>query len=260
MPLFFDSHAHYDDERFEPDREQVLEGLRKAGVGAVLNAGADIQSSRAAAALARRYDFIWASVGVHPHEASSVDDAALLEIEMLSKDDRAVAIGEIGLDFYYDFSPRDVQRAAFERQLALARDLDLPVIIHSRDAHQETFELVRKYRPRGVVHCFSGSAELAREYAKLGMYLGFTGVVTFPNAKKPLAAACAVPTERLLLETDCPYMAPVPFRGKRCDSTMLPHTAAAIAAARGMETDELIRAAWENAARVYEIAFLPQNP
>lgn len=260
MPLFFDSHAHYDDERFEPDRERVLKGLREAGVGAVLNAGADIPSSRAAAALARQYDFIWASAGVHPHEASSLNDAALLEIETLSKDDKAVAIGEIGLDFYYDFSPRDVQRTAFERQLALARDLNLPVIIHSRDAHQETFELVRKYRPRGIVHCFSGSAELAREYAKLGMYLGFTGVVTFPNAKKPLAAACAIPLERLLLETDCPYMAPVPFRGKRCDSTMLPHTAAAIAAARGMETDALVRAAWENAARVYEIAALPQNP
>ncbi len=181
-----------------------------------------------------------------------------MEIETLSKDDRAVAIGEIGLDFYYDFSPRDVQRAAFERQLALARDLDLPVIIHSRDAHQETFELVRKYRPRGIVHCFSGSAELAREYAKLGMYLGLPGS-SRSNAKSRCRGV-RNPAERLLLETDCPYMAPVPFRGKRCDSTMLPHTAAAIAAARGMETDALVRAAWENAARVYEIAALPQNP
>jgi TatD DNase family protein len=143
--------------------------------------------------------------------------------------------------------------AAFERQLALSHELDLPVVIHSREAAQDTLELVKKYRPQGVVHCFSGSAELAREYAAMGLYLGFTGVVTFPNAKKPLEAARAVPLPQLLIETDCPYLAPVPHRGQRCDSTMLPFTAAAIAAARGIDRDALVAAAWENAARVYRL-------
>ena len=175
------------------------------------------------------------------------------EVARLCREPEVVALGEIGLDYYYDRSEREVQRKAFRRQLALARELDLPVVIHSRDAAQDTLEIVREYRPRGVVHCFSYSAEQAREYVELGMYLGFTGVVTFPNAKKPLEAAAAVPLDRILIETDCPYLAPVPYRGRRCDSTMLHATADALAAAKGMSRDALLRAAWENAIRVYEI-------
>lgn len=175
------------------------------------------------------------------------------EVARLCREPEVVALGEIGLDYYYDRSEREVQRKAFRRQLALARELDLPVVIHSRDAAQDTLEIVREYRPRGVVHCFSYSAEQAREYVELGMYLGFTGVVTFPNAKKPLEAAAAVPLDRILIETDCPYLAPVPYRGRRCDSTMLHATADALAAAKGISRDALLRAAWENAMRVYEI-------
>ncbi|MEG1850129.1 MAG: TatD family hydrolase [Oscillospiraceae bacterium] len=253
MALYFDSHAHYDDERFDGYREQVLSSLAPARIGAVLNAASDVASSEAALALANSHDFIWASAGVHPHEAATLDDAALLRIASLCGEERVVALGEIGLDYYYDLAAREVQKVAFERQLQLALEVDLPVIIHSRDAAQDTLELVKKYRPRGIVHCFSGSAELAREYVSMGMYLGFTGVVTFANAKKPLEAAREVPLSQLLIETDCPYLAPVPFRGKRCDSTMLPYTAAALAAAKGVETEVLIQATWENAHRIYQI-------
>ncbi|MEG1774246.1 MAG: TatD family hydrolase, partial [Oscillospiraceae bacterium] len=200
-----------------------------------------VASSEAARALANSHDFIWASAGVHPHEAATLDDAALLRIASLCGEERVVALGEIGLDYYYDLAAREVQKVAFERPL----EVDLPVIIHSGDAAQDTLELVKKYRPRGIVHCFSGSAELAREYVSMGMYLGFTGVVTFANAKKPLEAAREVPLSQLLIETDCPYLAPVPFRGKRCDSTMLPYTAAALAAANGVETEVLIQATWK---------------
>jgi TatD DNase family protein len=254
MALYFDSHAHYDDRRFDPDRDQVVASLKGAGIGGVLNAASDLASSRAALALAQKYDFFWAAAGVHPHEAAGLDDPTLSAIERLCREKKVVAVGEIGLDYHYDHAPRDIQRAAFERQLALSRELDMPVVIHSRDAAQDTLELVKKYRPQGVIHCFSGSAELAGEYAAMGMYIGFTGVVTFPNARRPLEAARALPLSRLLIETDCPYMAPVPFRGHRCDSTMLPHTAAAIAAARGMDADALVRATWENALCVYRLA------
>lgn len=253
MPLYFDSHAHYDNGRFDDDRDVLLAGLADAGVGAVLNAASDVQSSRAALALAQKYSFIWASAGVHPHDADTLNDETLLEIERLCRQDRVAALGEIGLDYHYDHSPREAQRAAFARQLGLARELNLPVIVHSRDAARDTFELVKEFRPRGVIHCFSGSAELAREYADLGLYIGFTGVVTFPNARKPLEAARAVPLSRLLIETDCPYMAPVPLRGRRCDSTMLPHTASVLAEAVGVSVDQLARTTWDNAMRVYEI-------
>lgn len=253
MTRIFDSHAHYDDRRFDSDRDALLESLPAMGIGAVLNSASDLESSRDALALARRYPFFRASAGVHPHEAKTLDDAALCEIERLCREPEVVALGEIGLDYYYDRSERDVQREAFRRQLSLARELNLPVIIHSRDAAQDTLDILREFRPRGIVHCFSYSAEVAKELVGMGLYLGFTGVVTFPNSKKPLEAAAVVPLDRLLIETDCPYLSPVPFRGKRCDSTMLPHTAEAIAAVKGISTEALIEATWDNAMRVYEI-------
>ena len=253
--MIFDSHAHYDDERFDPDREEVLASLREHGVGAVLNAACDMPSTRAALHLAETHDFIWSAAGIHPEHADTLDAAALEEIAATAAHERVVAIGEIGLDYYWqDNPPREVQRAAFEQQLALARDLNMPVIIHSRNAAQETFDIIARYRPRGIVHCFSGSAELAKEYKKLGMYLGFTGVVTFKGTQKPLSAAREAGLDRLLIETDCPYLAPVPYRGKRCDSTMLTHTAAALAEALGVTPEEIIRAAWENACAVYGVS------
>lgn len=249
----FDSHAHYDDERFDADREAVLGGLGAAGVTRVMNAASDLATSRAALALAERWPFVWCAAGVHPHEAEAAPADYLDQLRALAAHPRVRAIGEIGLDYHYDLSPRDIQRRVFEEQLILAKELDMPVIIHDREAHGETLELLEKYRPKGVVHCFSGSAEMARQVVALGMYVGFTGAVTFKNARKPLEAVAAVPADRLLLETDCPYMAPEPLRGRRCDSTMLPHTAAAMAAVRGITPGQLVELTAANACRLFGI-------
>ena len=249
----FDSHAHYDQKRFDEDREQVILALPAAGVTRVMNAASDLPSSRDALALAEKYPFFWCSVGIHPHEAEDAPADYLDQLKELVKNPRVRAIGEIGLDFHYDFSPRDIQRRVFEEQLILAKELDMPVIIHDREAHGETMELLTKYRPKGVVHCFSGSAEMAKQVAELDMYVGFTGTVTFKNARKPLEAVAAVPADRLLIETDCPYMAPEPLRGRRCDSSMLPYTAAAMAAARGITTQQLVELTAQNACRLFGI-------
>ena len=249
----FDSHAHYDDEAFAPDREEVLASLAGAGVEAVMNIGADLESSRAAAELARAHDFIWAAVGVHPHGAADLPEDWLRQLEELAALPKVRAIGEIGFDYHYDAGWKEAQRRAFEEQLRLAARLSLPVVIHDREAHGDTMELLRQYRPAGVVHCYSGSAEMAKEVLSLGMYVGFTGVVTFKNARKALEAAEVVPLDRLLVETDCPYMAPEPFRGRRCDSTMLPYTIQKLAQVKGVSPQELARAAAENARRLFAI-------
>ena len=249
----FDSHAHYDQKRFDDDRDQVISALAAAGVTRVMNAASDLPSSRDALALAEKYPFFWCSVGIHPHEAEDAPADYLDQLKELVKNPRVRAIGEIGLDFHYDFSPRDIQRRVFEEQLILAKELDMPVIIHDREAHGETMELLTKYRPKGVVHCFSGSAEMARQVAELGMYVGFTGTVTFKNARKPLEAVAAVPADRLLIETDCPYMAPEPLRGRRCDSSMLPYTAAAMAVVRGITPQQLVDLTAQNACRLFGI-------
>ena len=249
----FDSHAHYDDEAFALDREEVLASLAGAGVEAVMNIGADLESSRAAAELARAHDFIWAAVGVHPHGAADLPEDWLRQLEELAALPKVRAIGEIGFDYHYDAGWKEAQRRAFEEQLRLAARLSLPVVIHDREAHGDTMELLRQYRPAGVVHCYSGSAEMAKEVLSLGMYVGFTGVVTFKNARKALEAAEVVPLDRLLVETDCPYMAPEPFRGRRCDSTMLPYTIQKLAQVKGVSPQELARAAAENARRLFAI-------
>ena len=249
----FDSHAHYDDEAFAPDREEVLASLAGAGVEAVMNIGADLESSRAAAELARAHDFVWAAVGVHPHGAADLPEDWLRQLEELAALPKVRAIGEIGFDYHYDAGWKEAQRRAFEEQLRLAARLSLPVVIHDREAHGDTMELLRQYRPAGVVHCYSGSAEMAKEVLSLGMYVGFTGVVTFKNARKALEAAEVVPLDRLLVETDCPYMAPEPFRGRRCDSTMLPYTIQKLAQVKGVSPQELARAAAENARRLFAI-------
>jgi len=254
MPLIFDSHAHYDQKRFNDDREVVIDSLKAAGVGAVLNSASNVRSSMAALELARKYPFFRASAGIHPDSADTLNDETLAEIEKLCGEPEIVALGEIGLDYHYPDGPdRETQLYAFRRQLELAKRLDIPVIIHSREAAQDTFELVREFGPKGVIHCFSYSAEMARQFVSMGMYIGFTGTVTFPNAKKPAEAAAAVPLDRILLETDCPYMAPVPNRGRRCDSTMLPYTAEALARAHGVSAEELISSAWQNAFDCFEL-------
>lgn len=249
----FDSHAHYDDERFDADRHEVIAALPQKGIFAALNAGCDIETSQTGIALSERYDHIYCSVGTHPHEARRMSEGYLDIYASLAAHAKVRAIGEIGLDYYYDHSPRDIQKRVFAEQLGLARDLNMPVIIHNRDAHQDTLELLKKYRPKGIVHCFSGSVETAEEILKLGMYIGFTGVVTFPNSKRVAEVVRSVPLERLLVETDCPYMAPEPFRGRRCDSSMLPHTIGRIGELHGIEPQRAADITCENARRVYEL-------
>lgn len=250
----FDTHAHYDSEKFNGDRDAVIASLPEKGVVGVVNAACDMASCETGLALAKAYPFLYCSVGVHPHSADEYTPQCRETLSRYAAEARVVAIGEIGLDYHYDFSPRDVQQRVFADQLALARDLDLPVIIHDREAHQDTMDLLRKFKPRGILHCFSGSAEMAREIVKMGMYVAFGGAVTFKNARKLLDAVKAVPLDRLLVETDCPYMTPEPFRGKRCDSSMIAYTAERLAELQGILVQPLLDATCENAKAVYGLS------
>lgn len=249
----FDSHAHYDDERFAEDRKEVIASLQQNGVVGVIDIGCDLETSQKAVDLAKSHPFFYAAVGYHPHEASRFNQPDFAEIQKLLQHPKVVAMGEIGLDYHYDLSPREKQIEVFDRQLTLAEELDIPIIIHTREATQDTLNLLQKHRCRGVVHCYSGSAETAKVLLKLGYYIGFTGVITFPNARKIVEACSIVPAERILLETDCPYMAPVPFRGKRCWSPMIEKTAERIAQIKGMEPQTLIDTARENTKRLFGI-------
>ena len=247
----FDTHAHYFKNDFGEELERLLADLPSRGVERVLAIGCDIPSSEEELELAERFDYIWTAVGIHPEYAADVPEGWESELERLLKHDKAIALGEIGLDYHYPEPSRDVQRGVFVKQLEIAKRLDMPVVIHSREASADTLDILKEYKPRGVLHCFSGSAETAREVVKLGMYIGFTGVLTFKNSKKARAACEAVPIDRLLLETDCPYMAPVPHRGERCDSSMLKFTAAAMAEIKGAPTEEMIEIARENGERLF---------
>lgn len=213
----FDSHAHYDDEAFDEDRENVLEELSNNNIIGVLNCGSSLEGMRKSAELARKYDIFYAAVGIHPEHADVLNDDILSEIKEFAGEEKVRAIGEIGLDYYWEENPdKEIQKTAFRKQMALARELKLPVVIHDREAHEDTLKIMKEYpEVKGVVHCFSGSAEFARQCLELGYYIGFTGVVTFKNAKKIVEVAKTVPLDRMLVETDCPYMAPTPYRGKR---------------------------------------------
>lgn len=246
-----DSHAHYDDSSFDADREEILRELFSGEICKIVNIGCSVKSSYSSVKLAEEYAGIYAAVGLHPDAADEID--RIDEIGRLCGNKKVVAVGEIGLDYHYEEHSRDIQKKAFEEQLKLAAELDMPVVIHSRDAWEDTMELLRKYRPKGVMHCFSGSAEIAREIVEIGMYVGFTGVVTFKNAKKALKALEAVPLDRLLVETDCPYMAPEPNRGKRNYSGYLPYTIAAMAAVKGVSPNEMAEITAENAERLFNI-------
>ena len=252
--MLFDTHAHYDARRFDPDRQELLGSMQEHGVGRIVNAGCDLESSRAAVALAQQYDYIWAAVGSHPDDADHVDPALLENYRRLAAEEKVVAIGEIGLDYHYEDVPRDIQKQAFRMQMELARELKLPVIVHEREAHEDGMKIIMDYpEVTGVFHCYSGSLEMARELVKRGWYVGFTGVLTFKNARRALEVAENVPLYRLLLETDCPYMAPEPYRGRRCDSTMMIRTAEKLAELRDLPVEEIARITWENGSRLFGI-------
>lgn len=250
----FDTHAHYDDTAFDGDRDRLLgEVLPAAGVCGIVTAGTTVKSSMASAALAAKYDYIYFAAGIHPEDAEGAKEGDIDRIaDIIRANKKAVAVGEIGLDYHCEVDHK-LQQRYFEKQLELANTLGLPVVIHDRDAHADTLEIIRRYKPHGTLHCFSGSAESAEELIKLGFYIGFTGSVTFKNNKKAARVIEAVPLERILTETDCPYMAPEPMRGRRSDSSMIERTLMFIAQQKGISADELSHITAQNARRLFSI-------
>lgn len=252
--MYFESHAHYDDERFNEDRDILLEHLKENEVDYVINVAADIEGGKKGLELAKKYPFVYCSLGVHPHEVDHLTKEDLEEIKKLASYPKVVAIGEIGLDYYYDYSPREIQRYWFKAQLGLAKTLNLPVIIHSREASQDTFDIIMESPIReGVIHCFSGSYELGKEYTKNGFFLGIGGTLTFKNAKKTVEVVEKIDLDHLLIETDAPYLTPVPHRGKRNDSTYLKYVAEKIAEIKGISVAEVTQKTSENAKKLFRI-------
>lgn len=255
MELIFDTHAHYDDETFDADRDSLLAAMPQEGVGLILDPGCDIVTSKKAVALAAQYPHVYAAVGYHPENCAPYTPSDLDVLREMARNPKVVAIGEIGLDYYWEQNPpRELQQEVFRAQLALAQERNLPVIVHDRDAHADCLAIVKEFPAvRGVFHCYSGSVEMARELWKLGWYTGFDGPVTYKNARKTVEVAQEVPMDQLLLETDSPYMAPVPVRGTRNDSRNIRHIAEKIAELRGMTADEVIRIAADNGRRLFAI-------
>lgn len=253
--MLFDTHAHFDDEQFDADRDEVLKSLKSYGVGNIVNIGSSMKTSRTSVALAEKYDFVYAAVGVHPSETGELCETDIDELKRLAANPKVRAIGEIGLDYHYpdDVEP-SIQKKWFVRQLELAKELNMPVVIHDRESKGECLEILKEHKiSNGVVHCFSGSAETAREILKLGMMISFTGVLTFKNAKKAIAACAAVPLDRLMIETDCPYMSPEPYRGRRNFSGYVEFVARKMAEIKGVSYDELVNITERNAKRFYGI-------
>ena len=253
--MLFDTHAHLDDVSFDEDRRELIDSLPGAGIGLVMNPGCSFASSKNAIALAESHDFIYAAVGSHPDVADEVDEDLIAQYRELCKHHpRVKAIGEIGLDYHYEDIPREIQQRAFRLQMELARELDLPVIVHEREAHEDGMKIVDEFPTvKGVFHCYSGSLEMAKELVKRGWYIGFTGVLTFKNARKSLEVAAGIPLDRIVIETDCPYMAPVPFRGKRNDPGKVCHMAAKLADLRGITPEEAAAITMANGRRLYRI-------
>lgn len=249
----FDSHAHYTDKAFNVDRENMLGSLRESGICGVINCGADIESSVFSVDLANKYDYIYAACGIHPEEADKIPENYIEILKNLARNEKCVAIGEIGLDYYWRQDNKEKQKELFENQILLSKELDLPIIVHDREAHGDTLEILKKHKPKGVLHCFSGSAEMAKEVLKLGMYIGLGGALTFKNARKAVEVAEILPSDRLLLETDCPYMAPVPFRGKRNYSGYIPYIAEKVAEIKGIDPQTVLDITSENAKKLFDI-------
>lgn len=255
--MIFDTHSHYDDEVFDTDRKELLSGLADKGIGYVVNVGANIKGSKDSLALAETYDFIYASLGVHPSETGELTEADIDWMRENSAHEKVVAIGEIGLDYHWPEPSPEIQKKWFIRQIELAKTVSLPIIVHSRDAAADTMEIIKAekaYECGGVIHCFSYSPEMAKEYVEMGFYIGIGGVVTFKNAKKCVRTVEQIPIEHIILETDCPYMAPEPNRGTRNDSSNLTYVAKKIAELKGITEEEVIRITTENAEKMYRMA------
>lgn len=251
--MIFDTHAHYDDDQFDADREELLESLPKQGVSTVVNVGASLNGCKASMEFAKKYPYFYAAVGVHPDACGELNAETFAELEKWCQSEKVVAIGEIGLDYHWDVEPREVQKEWFVRQIELARKYNLPINVHSRDAAEDTFQIIKEHAQglRGIIHCFSGSKELAVEYVKLGFHIGVGGVVTFKNGKKMKQVVEAVPIERIVLETDCPYLAPEPYRGKRNNSSYIKHMAEEIGRLKNLTCEEVLVQTEKNAKEVY---------
>ena len=249
----FDTHSHYDDEWFDNDRAALLSSMQDRGVNRIVSCGCDLKSTAANQALANEYDYIYFAAGFHPENLEGASLSDLDKIEAFAADKKCVAIGEIGLDYHWMSSRKEVQKDFFRAQIELAKKLGLPVIVHDREAHGDTLDILRETQPKGVLHCFSGSVEMAREIIKMGMYIGLNGVVTFKNARKSLEVVKDIPIERLVLETDCPYLAPTPHRGERNDSSNIPFIAEKIGEVLGMNAQAVLDITSENAKRLFEL-------
>lgn len=252
--MIFDSHAHYDDRKFNADRDELLSSMHENGVDYIVNSGESLKASKAGVELGKKYDFIYSASGIHPSNTDTMDENVLKEIKKIALMPKVVAIGEIGLDYHYDNTDKPTQKYWFSRQLELAKELDMPVIIHSRDAAQECFDIIKESRVNmGVIHCYSGSVEMAKEYIKIGFYIGIGGVVTYKNARKLVEVAEAIPIEKIVLETDCPYLAPSPFRGKRNNSSYIEFVAEKIEEIKGISYEKVCEITTENAKKLYDI-------
>lgn len=254
--MIFDSHAHYDDQAFDQDRDDILRKVEESGIGHIVNAGTNIESSRLSVHLADEHGFVYAAVGIHPEDAGEFNGNSIKLLTELAGNSKVVAIGEIGLDYYHENTDGDIQEMVFDEQLRLAVDLKLPVIIHDRDAHKDTLDIIKRYGKKGlkgVMHCYSGSADMAKEYIGMGFYIGFTGVITFKNAKKSIEVLEQIPLDRILIETDCPYLAPVPFRGKRNDSSYLYEVVRKACEILNVEQDYFISMTCSNAQELFNI-------
>ena len=254
--MIFDTHAHYDDEQYDADRDELLSQMRDFGISNIVNVGANLESSKRSVELSHKYDFIYSAVGVHPSDCEELNEERLESIREMSRDERCVAIGEIGLDYHWPEPAPELQKKWFKAQLDIARGVELPVVIHSRDAAADTLDILKSERVGeigGVVHCFSYSREVARQCVDMGLYIGIGGVLTFKNGRKMVEVVEQTPMDRILLETDCPYLAPEPFRGKRNNSTYLPYVVSKMAEIKGISEEEVIRITEENAKRMYKL-------
>ncbi len=255
--MLFDTHTHLDDVRYDEDRDLLIKKIREEGVSLILNAAADPGNIDQVVELSEKYDFIYSAVGVHPHNVKDMNESVVEEIKVLAKSKKVVAIGEIGLDYYYDNSPRDLQRYWFARQIGIARELSLPILVHDRDAHEETLGIIKDEKTGevgGVFHCYSGSVEMARDVLNNNFHIAIGGVITFKNAKRAVSVVKYVPMDRLLIETDCPYLTPEPFRGQRNDPGKVRFVAEKIAEIKGISFEEVAAATLENGKRLFGIA------